>query len=104
MLDRVGCWLCHASSPVPGWYAVTVSASDVPTSLERCGPSAMLAKWPSDWVFWRNVLPTGFTDSATAAFFPVTYNNPVRGLNDIDPKLDPPCETMYSSLIEYGVY
>ena len=36
-------------------------------------------------------------------FFPVTYSKPVRGLNDIGPKLDPPCETMYISLIEDGV-
>ncbi len=63
----------------------------------------MLAKWPSDSVFWRSVSPTGFTDSATAAFFPVTYSKPVLGLNDIGPKLEPPCETMNNSLIEYGV-
>ena len=32
------------------------------------------------------------------------YNNPVLGLNDIGPKLAPPCDTMYISLIGTGVY
>src|SRR5688572_18240050 len=103
MLDRVACSSCHTRAPLPGSYAVTVSVSATPTSLARCGPSAMFAKCPRDCVFCRNVFPTGFTDSATAAFFPVTYSSPVRGLKDIDPKLEPPCDTMYRSLIEYGV-
>src|SRR5262245_6369712 len=103
MLDRVGCSSCQTTAPVAGSYAVTVSISGTPTSLARCGPSAIFAKWPSDCVFCRSVLPTGFTDSATAAFFPVTYSRPVRGLNDIEPKLEPPWETMYMFLIEYGV-
>src|SRR5687767_2810219 len=104
MLDRDGCSSCHTRSPVTGLYAVTVSELGTPTVSSRSGPSAMLSEWPTPLALWRNVSPTGFTFSATAAFFPVTYSRPVRGLNAGDPKLEPPCDTMYSLLIEYGKY
>src|SRR5438128_2286350 len=99
MFVRDGCWTCQTSSPVAGSYAVTVSLGVTPVLLSRV---AITDECPTGSWLGRSESPTGRTVIEIAAFLPVTYRSPVRGLNAGEPKLAPPCDTITESLIEYG--
>src|SRR6266850_3614665 len=104
MLDRDRYSRCHTSSAVPGLNAVMTSVLGTPTSSPRWASPTIDAVWPIAPGAGFNVSPTGFTLKEMAAFLPVTYNSCVLGLKEGEPKLEPPCERMYDSFVEYGKY